>query len=307
MTEQKFYTPLKIGLFLVVLSYFLFSFHGVFTLQWIGEWNSFPGLFSFIILVEDISGTIGLVFRLIASAIALAGVIIFFARKKLAKPTAHSVIRWVLIFEAIYWMGLIVTAIADVRFFVLALGHRPIASVLTSLVTTVLPEVLESIVLPVALLVTAFKLSPTRPISKGIKWGLISGALYIFVLWLLNSGMWFLTVRGKGIGYLTSFPFNFFSFAVTIVGLFALGVFSVYFARKSAGTDVLENLNLGTIGVIVTALGLYFLWNYLTWIFFGGDYVWSDWYAWFLGHNMDLWLLSLPLVGLPLIWKRKTT
>ena len=30
--------------------------------------------------------------------------------------------------------------------------------------------------------------------------------------------------------------------------------------------------------------------------------VWSTWYAWFLGHNLDLWFLSLPLVGLPLIF-----
>ena len=36
---------------------------------------------------------------------------------------------------------------------------------------------------------------------------------------------------------------------------------------------------------------MYFLWNYLTWIYFGGDAVWSTWYAWFLGHNLDLWML----------------
>ncbi len=47
---------------------------------------------------------------------------------------------------------------------------------------------------------------------------------------------------------------------------------------------------------------MYFLWNYLTWIYFGGDAVWSYWYAWFLGHNLDLWFLSLPLMGLPLLF-----
>ena len=35
------------------------------------------------------------------------------------------------------------------------------------------------------------------------------------------------------------------------------------------------------------------------------DIKWSGWYAWFLGHNMDLWALSLPLFGLPLLFHQK--
>jgi hypothetical protein len=29
---------------------------------------------------------------------------------------------------------------------------------------------------------------------------------------------------------------------------------------------------------------------------------WNEWYAWILGHNLDLWMLSLPLVGIPLLF-----
>ena len=49
MTEEKFYSPLKIGLFIVVLSYFLFTLHATFTLSWVGEWNRLggPGHFLF--------------------------------------------------------------------------------------------------------------------------------------------------------------------------------------------------------------------------------------------------------------------
>ena len=39
MTENKFYTPLKIGLLIVTLSYFLFALHATFELSWVGEWN----------------------------------------------------------------------------------------------------------------------------------------------------------------------------------------------------------------------------------------------------------------------------
>jgi hypothetical protein len=78
-------------------------------------------------------------------------------------------------------------------------------------------------------------------------------------------------------------------------------------ARKYSGTENLQDLNLKPIGVIILGLGMWYLWSYLNWIFFGGDYIWSWWFAWLLGHNMDLWMLSLPLVGLPLLFKNKAS
>lgn len=132
---------------------------------------------------------------------------------------------------------------------------------------------------------------------------MIAGTIYVFVFWLNNAGMWIITVMPRGMEYL-SYPQNLLSFAVTTIGLLALAVFTASFTKKTVGTETLEKLELRTLGAIITALGLYFLWNYLTWIFFGVDHLWSDWYAWFLGHNLDLWMLSLPLVGLPLLFKR---
>jgi uncharacterized membrane protein YqhA len=143
--------------------------------------------------------------------------------------------------------------------------------------------------------------------KDAIKWGLIAGTVYVFVFWLNNTGMWIATVMSKGTEYLTTYPENLLSFALTTIGLLALAVFTAYFTKKSVGTETLEKLKLKTLGAIIVALGLYFLWNYLTWIFFGRPELWSDWYAWFLGHNLDLWILSLPLVGLPLLFKRHAT
>jgi hypothetical protein len=88
----------------------------------------------------------------------------------------------------------------------------------------------------------------------------------------------------------------------TALGLLALTAFSVYTTKRLSKTESLQDLNLKPVGIIILGLGLFYLWNYLTWIFFGGDHVWSSWYAWLLGHNMDLWMLSLPLVGLPLLF-----
>jgi hypothetical protein len=141
----------------------------------------------------------------------------------------------------------------------------------------------------------------------GIKWGLISGTVIVVVFWLLNTGIWMFTIQQKGIEYLTSYPHMMLSFLSTLIGLFSLAIYSGYVTKKYAGTESLSEMNFKPVGVIILGLGMFFLWNYLTWIFFGGDYVWSRWYEWLLGHNMDLWILSIPLVGLPLLFERKAS
>ena len=307
MAEPKFYSPLKIGLLIVAIAYFLFTFHAMFTLSWIGEWADLSGLASFWIFITDVSTAFGLVFRLIASFIAVAAIIFYFAKKGLSAPTAFKVLKWILVLEAIYWVPLILSGVMGVLPVELAgfgTGGEGLHFSLVLLITTGIPCLVSSIAIPIALFKLASNLNPNKPANNAIKWGLIAGTVYIFVFWLNNTGMWIITVMSRGMEYLTAYPENLLSFALTTIGLLALAVFTAYFTSKSVGTETLEELKLRTIGAIMIALGLYFLWNYLTWIFFGG---WSEWYSWFLGHNLDLWMLSLPLVGLPLLFKRQAS
>ncbi len=303
MAEPKFYSPLKIALLIVSVAYFLFTFHALFTLSWIGEWEYLGGgSVSFWIFITDVSAAFGLVFRLIASFIAVAAIIFYFAKKGLSAPTAFKVLKWILILEAIYWVPLFLSGVMD---FLPIFGEAAELSFnLVLLITTGIPCVVSSIAIPTALFKLSSNLNPNKPAKNAITWGLIAGTVYIFVFWLNNTGMWLITVTSRGTEYLTTYPENLLSFALTTIGLLALAVFTAYFTSKSVGTETLEELKLRTIGAIMIALGLYFLWNYLTWIFFGG---WSYWYAWFLGHSLDLWMLSLPLVGLPLLFKRQAS
>jgi uncharacterized protein YjeT (DUF2065 family) len=282
----------------------------MFTLSWIGEWTRLGGgSFGTMILVEDISATVGLVFRFAASIIALAAIIVYFSKKTISKPTAYKVLRWVLVFEGIYWLGLCATAGYSVQSFWLTLLHyRLTVTLLNSLLLSTIPTVVEAIILPIALFVFAFKLNPNKSLKKPIKWGLITGTMYIVVFWLINTSIWVGVVWGggvwqKGIEYLTANPENLLSFILTVFGLLALVIYSSYFTKKSTGVEALQKLKLRGIGGIVLALGMYFLWNYLSWVIFAGD-KWNNWYAWFLGHNMDLWMLSLPLVALPLLFHK---
>jgi hypothetical protein len=162
-----------------------------------------------------------------------------------------------------------------------------------------------------------FALNPNKPQKGAIKWGLIAGTLYVFVFWLNNATSWIIVVMEKGTEYVTAYPDHVLSFGLTTIGLLALAVYAAYFTKKSIGTESWQKLDLKKIGAIIMALGLYFLVIYVMWLAVGTkmeyvpaldkvvDVKWSNWYAWFLGHNMDLWALSLPLVGLPLLFERK--
>ncbi len=328
MTEQKFYSPLKIGLLIVAISFFLFTLHALFTLSWIGEWNYLTGSFMFAIFVEDISGTIGLVFRFAASAIALTAIIFYLTKRNLAKPTAYKILRWVLVFEAIYWVGLVATAFYSVEGLLRGFGN------LSSLMSTV-AVVVESIFLPAVLLKLAFELNPDKPPKKAIKWGLIAGTVYVFVFWLLNVSNWLDVALSRaayytgaengvlfpyaGFEYVTKYPDHVLSFGVTAIGLLIVALYAAYFTKRSMGTENWRNLDLRRVGAIVTAVGLYFLFIYVMWLVVGTDnklvltqggqqmldVKWSYWYAWFLGHNLDLWALSLPLLGVPLLFEKR--
>jgi hypothetical protein len=310
MSKPNFYSPLKIGFLVVTVAYFLFTFRAMFTLSWIGEWESFGGSLRLVILAEDISANIGIASRLVASAIALGGVILYFVRKGLPIQKVKKLVRLVLIGEAIYWIGLLTTGVLSLSstlgFTIWRLnGHVSTLPIWTALLIYVIPLLIEAIVVPAVLFKLVYELNPNKPVKEAIKWGLIAGAVYILVFWLTSTSMWISTVMRRGIQYLTLYPENLSGFFLTSIGLLALTVFTVYFAKKSIGTENGDNLNIRTIGAIITALGLLNLWNYLNWILFGKDETWSYWYLWFLG-NLNLWLLSIPLVGLPLLFEHKS-
>ena len=306
MEQHQIVTPLKVGILIVAVAYFLFTLHALFTLQWLGEWDRIAGgSLRFAIFTEDISAFVGLLFRFAASIIALVAIVFYIAKKRFSKPAAYKVLRVILVLEAVYWLGLLATAIFDVQFtFFMGSSNFTLISVLSTLATTVIPDFLESLVFPIFLFILAFKLSLNRPINVQAKWSLITGTVLVAVFWLVNTNLWISTVRQKGMEYLTSYPQNLLSFVVTTIGLFALIIYSADITKKSTKIEKWQEFNLRPVGIIILGLGMFFLWNYLTWIFFGGDYVWSAWYAWFLGHNIDLWMLTLPLVGLPLLFEK---
>lgn len=299
MMDARRYWPLKVGLLLVSLSWFLYMLYEFAN----GIINRGP-LEVFFILVTDVPGCIGLGFRTAAGFIAVVAILFYIVKKDLSKSEALMALRLIVLFEAGYWFlsffmsgvwGLIGLANPSVTF----------GDALLMTIESTLPCFVQSIGLVAVLVKLFLELSPNKPEKNAVKWGLIAGAFYVFVFWLNNTGMWIAAVVDKGTGYIMLYPANMFSFLFTTVGLLLLALYAAYFSKKSIGTESFAKLNLHTVGVIVTLVGLYFGVHYVMWIFLGSVGGWGSWYAWIMGHNLDLWAMSLPFVGLPLLFLRK--
>ena len=305
MVENKFYTPFRIGLFAVIFTFFMFTLYGIITLEWIGEWEGLGASASYWIFITDMSSFVGLIFRFIGGLIAFVGYSYYFFNKGLSINTTNRVLKIVLVCEAIYWFTFITSGIWGVTPILDSiLGAQFDIYSISFILSTGIPCLFEAIFLPFALLKIMTNLSKTEAKNKVIKWGLFAGTGYIFVWWLNNAGLWINAVIIKGTQYLTSYPVNLFSFISTLLGLLVLGIIAIHFAKKSIGINRIELLNLRIVGAIITFAGLYFLWNYIAGIVYGAE-LWSVWYAWLLGHNLDLWALSLPTLGISLLIKKK--
>ena len=297
MASSRIDSSIKTGLLIVALTWFLFSFYQ-FTKS---AFNIYKGIFW--IELTDTAGVIGLGFRTIAGFIAVITILFFIFRKDLSKAETMMSIRWIVLCEAVCFLSLFLVVFWGLDILINN-GFNELG--LTFFIGSTLPVLFESVAIPFALVMLFLALNPNKPLSNAIKWSLIAGTIYIFMVWFNNATGWIVAVLGQGIDYVLLYPANIFSFVLTTVGLLLLGIYTAYFTKKSINKGQLEKIDLSKVGMIVTLLGFYFLIIYVMWLILGSVGGWSDWYAWFLGHNVELWMMSIPLVGVPLLFKRSS-
>jgi hypothetical protein len=287
--DAKSYWPFKIGLLFVVASWFSFTLYQL-------SKSIFNGID---VSFTDVPATIGLSFRAAAAFIALSAILLYLFRRGTSVPEILASVRWILLLEAAYWFSLFPSAIWG---FTAQFPRYPRE---LFIVGTGAPCLAESIVMPVVLGALFLKLSSKKPVEGAIKWGLVAGAANIFVLWLNYTGQWWSDIILSGFSVISAYPMNAAVFAITVGGLLLLTIYAGMYAKKSFGTETVEGLNVRKAGAIITAFGLYFDVVLLLWLLLGSVSGESISQTFFVHHNMDLWLLSLPLVGLPLILFKK--
>jgi hypothetical protein len=287
MADSRALWTVKLGFLAVALAWFSFTFYE-FAFSIVNRSTAWP------IIIQDLPGTLGMGFRTGASFMAVVTVLLWMFSKDFSRQELAMCLRVVLVFEAATFVSLIPSGVYTFIF----------PKLLTPLwiVELTIPVLTEAILIPFVLMKLFFALNPRKPVGNAIKWALISGTAYIFVFWLNYTCNWVGTMLSSGVEYVTAYPVNLFSFFLTAVGLLLLGLYAANFARKSIGTESLRGLDINRIGFIFTFFGLYFVGTYFLWLIFGSVGGWSIWYAWFLNHNIDLWLLTAPTLGLPLIY-----
>lgn len=273
----------KIGLLIATFAYFSYTLY------------SFSISITSIVAYYCVYATIGIGFRTAGGFIALVTGLLYFSKKDLSKRDAVTSLRWVVIFEAMYFLFLIPSGYWGL---VTSTGQFSRALLVAS---TGIPCLVEGIVIPVVLAKLFWELNPNKPAKNVIKWGLISGTAYIFVYWLNYSLIWASALIQRGIDLVSLQPVNAFGFIITIVGLLILAIFAAHLSWREIGKERLNALDLKKVGIIVTAFGLYFDLTYLLGLMFGSVGGPNIWHSFFIYNNVDLWMLSLPLIGVPMM------
>ena len=297
MNAPKIDWPLRVGLLLVSLSLFSYMLY-----EFVNGFINRGPLTILFIYLTDVPQGVGMSFRTAAGLIASVSILFYVVKRDLSKPEAMMAARFVVLFEAGYWLSFLPAGILGLYGF--TNPSSTFAGLISGLMENTLPCLLQSIVLFAVLVKLFLELSPKKSLRGVIKWALIAGTVYVFAFWLNNTGNWLSAVISKGTDYLLLYPANMFSFLLTTVGLLVLAIYAAYFTKRTIVADSIVKVNLHKVGVIVTLVGMYFLGLYVMWLFLGSVGGWGTWYAWLLGHNLDLWAMSLPLVGLPLLFRK---
>jgi hypothetical protein len=282
--------PFKVGLLLVAVSWFVYvTYDNV-----LGIYNRHTTL---PLVKEDIAATYGIGFAVAAAAIAVFTILFYVVRKDLTKPETTMSVRAILFLEGLYFV----------------LGFLPAVYVegipggfhfgIQRFFQITVPCLVDGIAIPIVLAILILNLNPNKPAKNTIKWALIAGTVYLFAFWINNAGNWIAAAIAKGASYLIDYPLNMLSFVLTTVGLLLLSVYAAYFSRKTIGKESLSEADYGKVGLILIATGMYLTFTLLLYFLFGAVGGWGAWYAWFLGHGyLDLWGLTLPFIGLPLLF-----
>jgi hypothetical protein len=247
----------------------------------------------------DMPGSVGFGFRAAASFMALIVTILYLVKRGLSTCEVVTSFRWIILLEAAYW----------VLFFPAAIWGFDFQSVLYSreffIIEAGLPCLIEATVMPIVLVVMFFKLSPSKPAQGAIKWGLIAAAVHLFVIWFNYTAQWWSEIFLQGARLITNSSVYSFEFAITVVGLLLITVYAAVYAKNSSKAKTLGELNLRKAGLILTGFGLYFDVLLLLWLLYGDIGGLTVWPTFAVRHNVDLWMVTLPLVGLPLIFSKK--
>ena len=288
--ENKSWWAFKIGLFLVTFFWFILTLYKLSTVI----------LYGIFVPFTDLPATFGLGFRIAASMIALVVSIRFLRNRSFSSANASFSIKLVILFEAIYWLLFLPSGIWGFQYSTILYSH------VFFIIEAGLPCTVAAIVIPIMFAILFFKLQTKKAPKEIIKWSLIAAVAYLLVFWFNYTAQWWSEIFISGLDFLIQSRLYTFEFALTVGGLLLIALYTAIYAKESLMVDSIAKLDLRKAGAIITAFGVYFDLILLLWVLVpdAGNAL-TVWPTFAIEHNADLWMASLPLIGLPLLFSLK--
>lgn len=320
---EKYAGSLRFWVLVVVIVYFVYSMYFAltglqFSFSLIGDHYIYNLVTKdpwwWIILYygsEGVTGSVAIVLRAFAGAFAVYAAALFWRKKDTDIVAVRKNAARALLLEAGFFLFLIPSIIAAIAYnstnlYLFYFDHTP---GLLLIYGTVIPCTAIVIGVPPLLLKLRAAIKASAPIQEIIKWTCLTGVAYLFVVFWFNYCMLWLGVtvpyprayQQYGLDFIMQ-PLNLLSFSLTVVGLFALAAAALATTfpaiQKQAG-----GVNLTRAGAVMVTFGGYFVFNiayfYLTGGYSAHPSVWYEVIS--PGHNANLWVVALILLGVPMI------
>jgi len=265
--------------------------------------------------LSELGGSVGIVFRWIASIFALYAALIFFRGGEAVLTKIRGKAEAAILFEGLYYLTYIPTVYLGFAYPIATTQKLWYFEPSPPWTITFMIAGVSCLAMVIIIAPSLFKLR--AKIAHGqaqdvSKWASITALSYLFVMfWLNYSIAWFATLvywperAQPGIEILYR-PYNMLSFALTVFGLLAVSLACLKTLLPTIKGKMNE-IKLKNLGAVMLALGCYFLIELIIFYSIGGYHAepttWMELSSPF--HNPDFWCFSFIFPGLYLLMSKQ--
>jgi len=262
------------------------------------------GWWTAIFYATEVTPSAGIIFRWIASILALYSALVFVKKGRQSIPAVKGKVAAALLLEGANYLTMIPVVVSGFTYpFMEGLWYYGETPGIVVFLLNGLATLAAVIIIPLFIFKLRSKIVHESSVEEIIRWSSLTGAAYLFVFWFVYSISWLASLvpwnarAQPGVEILYN-PLDMASFLLTVFFLLVVMLYgwaTLIPAAKKRSTPSLKRL-----GVLMTGLGIYFA-AILTIFFLYGGYhahptVWME----ILGpvHNPDCWCIALIPIGL---------
>lgn len=305
---------IKLFVLVVVIAFFVWCSYWFVvsvraTAQLIGEKSFFieqtkVGWWTVIFYATEVTPSAGIIFRWLTSVLALYSALIFVKRGSQFAPAVKRKVGAALFLEGANYLTMIPAVISGFTYpFVGDLWYYGETPGIVVFMLNGLATLAMVVLVPLFVFKLRSKIVHDSPSGEIIKWGCLTGAVYLFVFWFAYSISWMASLvpwsarAQPGIEILLN-PLDLASFLLTVFFLLAVMLYGWVTLIPAAKKRSLPSLR--RVGFTVTGLGLYFTAILVVYFLFGGYHAHPTVWMEILGpvHNPDLWCVAFIPLGL---------